>query len=130
LCSTWTYPGVSNDAEANQYFFDVAHDAGINHVRLFGHSSDGKKAALQNSPGSYNQEMLKGLDSVIATLAERNMKVTLTFGDNWSEKDSRGAYAEWCGLENPDDFFGSMCAAKNYYKVCGTYSICFLGVHC
>lgn len=52
---------------------------------------------LQVSPGVYNEEMLDGLDFLMAELAKRNMKAILFLNNSWDWSGGFAQYLNWNG---------------------------------
>ena len=59
-----------------------AVDAGLKVMRLWAHTiTDGH--ALQTKPGEFDENILKGLDFVLAEAGKRGLKLILAVADNW-----------------------------------------------
>ena len=52
---------------------------------------------LQKSPGVYNDTIFRGLDYLLAEMAERNMKAVLYVNNSWEWSGGYGMYLEWAG---------------------------------
>ena len=52
---------------------------------------------LQKEPGVYNDTILRGLDYLLAEMAERNMKAVLYINNSWEWSGGYGMYLEWAG---------------------------------
>jgi len=52
---------------------------------------------LQQSPGKYNQELLTGLDYLLAEMAKRDMKAVLYVNNTWEWSGGYAQYVNWAG---------------------------------
>ena len=52
---------------------------------------------LQKEPGVYNDTIFRGLDYLLAEMAERNMKAVLYINNSWEWSGGYGMYLEWAG---------------------------------
>ncbi len=52
---------------------------------------------LQKEPGVYNDTIFRGLDRLLAEMAERNMKAVLYINNTWEWSGGYGMYLEWAG---------------------------------
>ncbi|XP_049410365.1 mannan endo-1,4-beta-mannosidase 5-like [Solanum stenotomum] len=83
--------------------------------------SDGGDAALQISPGVYDERVLQGLDFVISEARKYGIRLILSFVNNYKDFGGRSQYAQWAknaGIQNinsEDDFY-THPALKDYYK--------------
>ncbi|KAF5752994.1 Glycosyl hydrolase superfamily protein isoform 1 [Tripterygium wilfordii] len=82
--------------------------------------SDGGYRPLQYSPGSYNEEMFKGLDFVIAEARRYGIKLILSMVNNYDSLGGKKQYVNWARnqgqyLTSDDDFFRNP-VVKSYYK--------------
>ncbi|KAJ3695899.1 hypothetical protein LUZ60_001276 [Juncus effusus] len=98
---------------------DDASRLGVNVIRTWAFS-DGGYRPLQVSPGSYNEQMFKGLDLVIAEAKKRGIYLILTLVNNWEGFGGKKQYVQWARdqghyLNSDDDFFSDN-AVKGYYK--------------
>lgn len=53
------------------------------------------KPAFQTAPRVYNEELLKGLDFLMAELAKRNMKAVLVLNNYWQWSGGMSQYINW-----------------------------------
>eukprot|EP01024_Parvocaulis_polyphysoides_P028784 TRINITY_DN25998_c0_g2_i1.p1 TRINITY_DN25998_c0_g2~~TRINITY_DN25998_c0_g2_i1.p1 ORF type:complete len:566 (-),score=68.07 TRINITY_DN25998_c0_g2_i1:747-2444(-) len=97
-----------------QWMMDTAVSANLNTFRIFGHGHDPYIMTLQYSPGTYDQNTLYGLDVVLDMAAQRNLKVILTFVNNWRDVDSKSNYVEWSGTSGDDFYYDEN--TKNMFK--------------
>lgn len=99
--------------------------------------SDGGYRPLQRSPGSYNEQMFKGLDFVIAEARKYGIKLILSLANNYDSFGGKKQYVNWSRsqgqfLTSDDDFFRNP-VVKGYYKnliktVLNRYNT-FTGIH-
>ncbi|KAJ7944251.1 Mannan endo-1,4-beta-mannosidase-like protein [Quillaja saponaria] len=99
--------------------------------------SDGVYRPLQYSPGSYNEQMFKGLDFVISEARKYGIKLILSLVNNYESFGGKKQYVNWARsqgqyLTSDDDFFRSP-VVKGYYKnhiktVLNRYNS-FTGIH-
>ncbi|KAI4314825.1 hypothetical protein L6164_027693 [Bauhinia variegata] len=99
--------------------------------------SDGGYRPLQYSPGSYNEQMFKGLDFVVSEARRYGIKLILSFVNNYDSFGGKKQYVNWARsrgqyLTSDDDFFRSP-VVKGYYKnhvktVLNRYNS-FTGIH-
>lgn len=82
--------------------------------------SDGGYRPLQYAPGSYNEDMFKGLDFVISEARRYGIKVVLSLANNYESFGGKKQYVNWARshgqyLNSDDDFFRNY-VVKGYYK--------------
>ncbi|CAA0839264.1 Putative pentatricopeptide repeat-containing protein [Striga hermonthica] len=82
--------------------------------------SDGVYRPLQISPGSYNEQMFKGLDFVVSEARRYGMKLILSFVNNFDDFGGKKQYVNWArrrgqNLYSSDDFFTNPLV-KSFYK--------------
>ncbi|EEF47126.1 mannan endo-1,4-beta-mannosidase 4 [Ricinus communis] len=99
--------------------FQQAAKNGMNIARTWAFS-DGGYRALQISPGSYNQDMFKGLDFVISEARKYGIYVILCLVNNYKDFGGRPQYVQWARergqqLTADDDFYTNPIV-KAYYK--------------
>lgn len=54
--------------------------------------------ALQTAPGVFNEDLLNGLDFLLAEMAKRKMKAIIYFSNNWEWSGGFLQYLNWNGL--------------------------------
>lgn len=54
--------------------------------------------SLQYAPGKYNQDVLVGLDFLLAEMAKRNMVAVMCMNDFWNWSGGMGQYLVWAGV--------------------------------
>ncbi|PIN15772.1 Mannan endo-1,4-beta-mannosidase [Handroanthus impetiginosus] len=82
--------------------------------------SDGGYNPLQYSPGSYNEQMFKGLDFVVAEARSYGIKLILSLANNYESFGGKKQYVNWARsrgqyLTSDDDFFRNS-VVKGFYK--------------
>ncbi|KAL2954280.1 hypothetical protein AAZX31_19G212400 [Glycine max] len=99
--------------------FQEASQHGLNVARTWAFN-DGGYNALQISPGSYNENVFKGLDFVISEAGKNGVRLILSLVNNWNDYGGKSQYVQWARergqyVNNDDDFF-SHPIVKEYYK--------------
>ncbi|XP_058076951.1 mannan endo-1,4-beta-mannosidase 1-like [Magnolia sinica] len=82
--------------------------------------SDGGDRPLQYKPGSYNEDMFKGLDFVISEARKYGVYLILSLVNNYENFGGRQQYVQWAReqgiyLSSDDDFYRN-AVVKGYYK--------------
>ena len=82
---------------------DALKSIGVTNLRILV-GSDGPEGVaykvepvLQLEPGLYNDTVLRGLDYLLAQMAERDMHAVLYFNNSWEWSGGYGQYLEWAG---------------------------------
>lgn len=82
---------------------DMLKSIGVTNLRILV-GSDGPEGVaykvepvLQLEPGVYNDTLLRGLDYLLAEMAERQMHAVLYFNNSWEWSGGYGQYLEWAG---------------------------------
>lgn len=82
---------------------DALKSIGVTNLRILV-GSDGPEGVaykvepvLQLEPGVYNDTVLRGLDYLLAQMAERDMHAVLFFNNSWEWSGGYGQYLEWAG---------------------------------
>ncbi|XP_076955497.1 mannan endo-1,4-beta-mannosidase 7-like [Bidens hawaiensis] len=99
--------------------FQDAASHGLSVARTWAFS-DGGVTPLQYSPGSYNEQMFKGLDFVVAEARRFGIKLILSMVNNYENMGGKKQYVNWARsqgqyLTSDDDFFTNS-VAKGFYK--------------
>lgn len=89
---------------------DELKDNGITNLRILVGAEGGDQdftvtPALQTEKGKYNQELLDGLDFVLAEMGKRNLTAILYLNNNWEWSGGMAKYLEWNGygkVPNPN----------------------------
>jgi mannan endo-1,4-beta-mannosidase len=96
-------PGATGDRErlAKELDFLAAH--GLKNLRILA-GAEGPDdqpyrvtPGLQISPGKYNQDLLTGLDYLLAELGKRDMKAVLYVNNTWEWSGGYAQYVNWSG---------------------------------
>lgn len=98
-------PGNGGDRTRLSEELDSLQALGIDNLRILA-GGDGNRTipshiepTLQTAPGEYNEDILKGLDYLIAELERRNMKAVIYLNNAWEWSGGFGTYLEWAGHE-------------------------------
>ncbi|XP_059641293.1 mannan endo-1,4-beta-mannosidase 7 [Cornus florida] len=117
----WLMYVASDPSQRNKVSaaFKEASSHGLTVARTWAFS-DGGYRPLQYSPGSYNDQMFKGLDFVIAEARRYGIKLVLSFVNNYENLGGKKQYVNWARsrgqyLTSDDDFFRNPIV-KGYYK--------------
>ena len=100
----------SGDRERLIKELDLMKSVGINNLRiLVGGEGDGGDSrvhpALQPEQGVYNEDLLDGLDFLLAEMRQRNMYAVLYLNNNWIWSGGMSEYLKWNGYgEVPNPF--------------------------
>ncbi|XXG78842.1 hypothetical protein AAC387_Pa09g0018 [Persea americana] len=99
--------------------FQEASSHGMKVARTWAFS-DGGYSPLQYKPGSYNDEMFKGLDFVISEARRHGVYLILSLVNNYENFGGRKQYVQWAreqgqSLSSDDDFYRNP-VVKSYYK--------------
>eukprot|EP01025_Chloroclados_australasicus_P015940 TRINITY_DN1777_c0_g1_i4.p1 TRINITY_DN1777_c0_g1~~TRINITY_DN1777_c0_g1_i4.p1 ORF type:complete len:734 (-),score=95.34 TRINITY_DN1777_c0_g1_i4:242-2266(-) len=108
------------------YLFDKSVSIGMNVIRIFGHGTTSRLSTqLYCCPGQYKEEVLHGLDYILDEAARRDMKVILTFGDNWRHDfpDTVNYYTNFSSTAKSHDDFWVDEESKQMYKNHITYMV-------
>lgn len=99
--------------------FNEASSHGLTVARTWAFN-DGGYRALQYSPGSYNEQVFKGLDFVLAEARRYGIKLVLSLVNNYESFGGKKQYVNWARnqgqyLSSDDDFFRNP-VVKGFYK--------------
>ncbi len=95
--------GVGGDRARLEAELDTLKALGMTNLRVLvgGDGPDGVPTrispTLQKEPGVYNDTIFRGLDYLLAEMAERNMKAVLYINNSWEWSGGYGMYLEWAG---------------------------------
>lgn len=95
--------GVGGDRARLEAELDTLKALGMTNLRVLvgGDGPDGiptrVSPTLQKAPGVYNDTIFRGLDYLLAEMAERNMKAVLYINNTWEWSGGYGLYLEWAG---------------------------------
>ncbi|KHN12618.1 Mannan endo-1,4-beta-mannosidase 4, partial [Glycine soja] len=100
--------------------FQEASQHGLNVARTWAFNDGGYNNALQISPGSYNENVFKGLDFIISEAGKNGIRLILSLVNNWNDYGGKSQYVQWARergqyVNNDDDFF-THPIVKEYYK--------------
>ncbi len=82
---------------------DSLQALGIDNLRILVGGQGDKSIAshieptLERKPGEYNEQLLEGLDWLLAELERRDMKAVLYLNNAWEWSGGYGSYLEWAG---------------------------------
>ena len=95
--------GLGGNRERLHKELDALKSIGVTNLRILV-GSDGPEGVaykvepvLQKEPGVYNDTLLRGLDYLLAQMAEREMHAVLYFNNSWEWSGGYGQYLEWSG---------------------------------
>uniref|UniRef100_A0A7N0UBZ6 mannan endo-1,4-beta-mannosidase n=1 Tax=Kalanchoe fedtschenkoi TaxID=63787 RepID=A0A7N0UBZ6_KALFE len=99
--------------------FSQAASRGLTVARTWAFSDAGYRP-LQFSPGSYNEQMFKGLDFVVAEARKYRIRLILSLVNNYESFGGKKQYVDWARsrgqfLGSDDDFFRNQMM-KEFYK--------------
>lgn len=89
---------------------DRLKDLNISNLRVVGLSEgpDGQPyrmlPAVQNEPGKFDEDVLKGLDFLLDEMRKRNMHAVVTLGNFWPWSGGFGQYLLWSGAADSIPF--------------------------
>ncbi|KAL3845101.1 hypothetical protein ACJIZ3_002504 [Penstemon smallii] len=100
--------------------FKEASEYGMNVARTWAFSDGGGNRPLQTTPGSYNEDMFRGLDFVVSEANKYGIYLILSFVNNWDDFGGKKQYVQWARdagqyMNNDDDFFTNF-VTKGYFK--------------
>lgn len=82
---------------------DSLQAIGIDNLRILA-GGDGNRSIdchiepnLQTAPGVYNEQLLEGLDYLLAELERRDMRAVVYLTNSWEWSGGYGTYLEWAG---------------------------------
>ncbi|GMH40074.1 hypothetical protein BSKO_07978 [Bryopsis sp. KO-2023] len=94
---------------------DMGQDAGFHAMRAWAHTVS-PDFALQSSPGVYNEGMFRGLDYFLDEARKHDIRVILSFTDNWPKAGGADEYVKWSPSAGSHPDFFTDEGAKNLYK--------------
>ena len=95
--------GIGGNRKRLEAELDTLKALGMTNLRVLvgGDGPDGVPTrvtpTLQKEPGVYNDTIFRGLDYLLAEMAERNMKAVLYINNSWEWSGGYGMYLEWAG---------------------------------
>ncbi len=95
-------PGATGNRERLKNELDALHSMGFDNLRVLAASEKSEavnylKPAIQSKPGEYDEQLLEGLDYLLAEMAKRNMKGVLFLNNFWGWSGGFFQYLEWVG---------------------------------
>jgi len=102
---------------------------GIDNLRILVGSEGGTqdfqvKPALQPEQGKYNEDLLDGLDFLLAEMAKRNMYAVLYLNNNWIWSGGMSAYLEWNGYGEVANPFLDKYSWEDYFQYTQQFHTC------
>jgi mannan endo-1,4-beta-mannosidase len=106
---------------------DFLKAQGITNIRVLGASEVSKfdnyfPFAIQTSPADYDEDLLKGLDFLIAEMKKRDMKAVIYLNNYWNWSGGMGQYVTWADPElassvpyNPDRKWEREMTLSSYF---------------
>lgn len=95
--------GAGGDRERLKRELDDLQSMGVTNLRIVA-GSEGPDSepyrmvpALQTSPGVYNEDVLDGLDYLLAEMGNRNMRAVVCLTNFWNWSGGMGQYIVWSG---------------------------------
>lgn len=108
---------------------DLMKSNGIDNLRILVGSEGGTqdfqvKPALQPEQGKYNEDLLEGLDFLLAEMAKRNMYAVLYLNNNWIWSGGMSAYLEWNGYGEVANPFLEKYSWEDYFQYTQQFHTC------
>lgn len=121
-------PGDLGDRERLRAELDQLKAAGIDNLRVLAMSEAsgfrrGVSPAIMAEPGRYDEQLLQGLDYLLAEMARRDMKAVLYLNNFWQWSGGMSQYVSWATGEpvlDPDangDWNGFMQNSARFYGI-------------
>lgn len=106
---------------------DLMVQSGITNLRVTAASEGSElkmavRPAFQESPGTYNEELLKGMDYLLDEMDRRGMKAVMVLGNYWQWSGGMAQMQSWQTgkpVFDPDvtgDWHGFMCNSAEFYS--------------
>ncbi|MFH1194807.1 MAG: cellulase family glycosylhydrolase [bacterium] len=104
-------PGETGDRERLKRELDFLSELGIKNLRICAASEESAmgrsiKPAIHKSPGVYDEDLLIGLDFLLAEMKKRDMKGVLFINNYWQWTGGMAQYNQWFSdekLPDPDN---------------------------
>lgn len=123
-------PGDSGDRARLRAELDQLKAAGIDNLRVLAMSEAsgfkrGVRPAVMSAPGKYDEQLLQGLDYLLAEMGRRDMKAVLYLNNFWQWSGGMSQYVSWVTGEpvsahDPDqtgDWNGFMQNSARFYRM-------------
>lgn len=98
--------GEQGDRERLVRELDLLKAKGVNNLRIMG-ASEGPDTepwrvvpSLQSAPGEYNEEVLEGLDFLLAEMGKRKMYAVVCLNNFWAWSGGMSQYLSWANAES------------------------------
>jgi mannan endo-1,4-beta-mannosidase len=93
-------PGDTGDRARLRAELDQLKAAGIDNLRVLAMSEAsgfkrGVRPAIMSAPGKYDEQLLQGLDYLLAELARRDLKAVLYLNNFWQWSGGMSHYVSW-----------------------------------
>jgi mannan endo-1,4-beta-mannosidase len=105
--------GVSNTTAIDEVL-NNARNMGLSVVRIWGFN-DGA-GGLQTFPGSYNEDIFRGLDYAVARAGEMGLRVIVPFVNNWNDYGGMNQYVAWSPTASSHDDFYTDANTQDWYQ--------------
>ena len=108
---------------------DLMDSLGIDNLRILVGAEGGTqdfqvKPALQPKQGEYNEDLLDGLDFLLAEMAKREMYAVLYLNNNWIWSGGMSAYLEWNGYGEVANPFLEKYSWEDYFNYTKQFHTC------
>ncbi|GHA41816.1 endo-1,4-beta-mannosidase [Salinimicrobium marinum] len=108
---------------------DLMDSIGIDNLRILVGAEGGTqdfqvKPALQPEQGVYNEDLLDGLDFLLAEMDKRNMYAVLYLNNNWIWSGGMSAYLEWNGYGEVANPFLEKYTWEEYFEYTQQFHTC------
>ena len=108
---------------------DVMDSLGIDNLRILVGAEGGTedfqvKPALQPEQGKYNEDLLDGLDFLLAEMAKREMYAVLYLNNNWIWSGGMSAYLAWNGYGEVQNPFTDKYTWEDYFNYTQQFHTC------
>ncbi len=106
-------PGATGDRERLKRELDKLNELGLNNLRVMASSEDSYikktlKPVIQPAPGEYNEELLQGLDFLLAEMGKRGMHAVIFLNNYWEWSGGFASYNKWFGDGNVVDPYDTL----------------------
>ncbi|MCY2685530.1 glycoside hydrolase 5 family protein [Salinimicrobium sp. TH3] len=123
--------GASNIGDRERLIkeLDLMKSKGIDNLRILVGAEGGTqdfqvKPALQPAQGEYNEDLLDGLDFLLAEMAKRDMYAVLYLNNNWIWSGGMSAYLEWNGYGEVANPFLEKYSWGDYFQYTQQFHTC------
>jgi len=101
-------PGETGDRERLKTELDMLKDIGVTNLRILAASEESYiknslRPAIQKEPGIYDEDLLEGLDFLLAEMGKRDMQGVIFLNNYWEWSGGMAQYNAWFGADNPVD---------------------------